>query len=545
MNIYKQVGLISLAMVAAIAALGCSISYSERQNEEQKKLTVDQRDNIRQENAKNRQSSLPYVGNRLITRKRDTDENALPESLNAQIFLGDTSPLSLSQIGQRLTAITKIPVNIAPELITSQSATPVPSAQPMQPAPNSTGASASSAINLPKISVSFTGSTTELLDLVSSRFGITWEYTDGAINFARYITRVYTLNIFPGSSTQSAQVGKTGSTAGIGAGGASGGTTPSGGGSFSSSSTSNFDLALDAWSTIDAQIKALVSSGGKYSVSSSTGIIVVTDTKEAQSRIAKYIKKLDKLMNQQITLKVAVISADVGVNDAAGVNWTAVWNRVSQIAPNFSATFNGIPLPSSLTTGGAAAGVSFVAPLGGGTPGKWDGSNIMFQALAAEANASMVSNNTVMTLNKQPASVAIADQTGYAQSSTTIAGTVGVPGSTSVQVGTLTTGFILNMTPSVMDDNEIALQFSLDISTPPVLVTIQNIQIPSFSGTQIAQRAKIKEGETLVLSGFSLKDVGNNREGMFNPSDSIGLGGNRSSHHKTRDLVILITPIME
>ena len=393
--------------------------------------------------------------------------------------------------------------------------------------------------------MSFTGSTTELLDLVSSRFGITWEYTDGAINFARYITRVYTLNIFPGSSTQSAQVGKTGSTAGSSAGGASGGTTPSGGGSFSSSSTSNFDLALDAWSTIDAQIKALVSSGGKYSVSSSTGIIVVTDTKEAQSRIAKYIKKLDKLMNQQITLKVAVISADVGVNDAAGVNWTAVWSRVAQIAPNMSATFTGIPLPSSLTTGGAAAGVSFIAPLGGGTPGKWDGSNIMFQALAAEANASMISDNTVMTLNKQPASVAIADQTGYAQSSTTIAGTVGVPGSTSVQVGTLTTGFILNMTPSVMEDNEIALQFSLDISTPPVLVTIQNIQIPSFSGTQIAQRAKIKEGETLVLSGFSLKNVGNNREGMFNPSDSIGLGGNRNSLHNTRDLVILITPIME
>jgi type II secretory pathway component GspD/PulD (secretin) len=112
-------------------------------------------------------------------------------------------------------------------------------------------------------------------------------------------------------------------------------------------------------------------------------------------------------------------------------------------------------------------------------------------------------------------------------------------------VGTLTTGFILNMTPSIMDDDEIALQFSLDISTPPVLTTISSIQIPSFSGTQIAQRAKIREGETLVLSGFSLKDVGANRQGMFSPNTSMLLGGNRSSNNKTRDLVILITPIME
>ncbi|OIR06032.1 outer membrane lipoprotein BfpB precursor [mine drainage metagenome] len=546
----KQFSFTLLSLAAIVTMPGCATSYSEQKFAEQTTAVGGQRDHIHDETAKNRSTVLPYVGNRLITRKHD-DENALPESLNAMITLGDTSPLTLSQIGQRLTALTKIPVNIAPELITN------PAQTQTQAQTGVTGAAVSSAvvqgttsstptINLPKISVAFTGSTTEFLNLVSSRLGITWEYADGSINFARYITRVYTLNIFPGKSTQNASVGKTGSTSGSSSSGssASTGATPTGGGSFSSSSTSDFTAELDAWSTIDAQLKALVSAGGKYSASSSTGVIVVTDTKEAQSRIAKYIKKLDKLMNQQVTLQVSVISADVSENNSAGVNWTAVWNRMSLLSQNYSGTFKGIPLPSALTSGGGAVGVSFVTATGG-TVGKWDGSNLMFQALVSEANASMVSNNTIMTLNKQPASVAIADQTGYAQSSTTIAGTAATPGTTSVTVGTLTTGFILNMTPSIMDDDEIALQFSLDISTPPVLTTISSIQIPSFSGTQIAQRAKIREGETLVLSGFSLKDVGSNRQGMFSPNTSMLLGGNRSSSNKTRDLVILITPVME
>jgi type IVB pilus formation R64 PilN family outer membrane protein len=542
----KQFSFILLSLVAIVTMPGCATSYSEQKFAEQTTAVSGQRDHIRDQATKDRSTLLPYVGNRLITRKRD-DENALPESLNAMITLGDTSPLTLSQIGQRLTALTNIPVNIAPELITNpaqtQNGMTGMSVAPATMQGTTSTSSTTPTINLPKISVAFTGSTTEFLNLVSSRMGITWEYADGSINFARYITRVYTLNIFPGKSTQNASVGKTGSTSGSSSAGSTG-STPTGGGAFSSSSTSDFTASLDAWSTIDAQLKALVSAGGKYSASSSTGVIVVTDTKEAQSRIAKYIKKLDKLMNQQVTLQVSVISADVSENNSAGIDWTAVWNRMSLLSQNYSATFKGIPLPSALTSGGGAVGVSFVTATGGAT-GKWDGSNLMFQALVSEANASMVSNNTIMTLNKQPASVAIADQTGYAQSSTTIAGTATTSATTSVTVGTLTTGFILNMTPSIMDDDEIALQFSLDISTPPVLTTISSIQIPSFSGTQIAQRAKIREGETLVLSGFSLKDVGANRQGMFSPNTSMLLGGNRSSNNKTRDLVILITPIME
>lgn len=545
--------IILLGISAALASMSGCTAFADKQLKKEKIAVSEDKDLIAKQIDK-RIEPRPYVGGRLITRKKP-DEMALPESLNEMITIADSTPIGLSQIGQRLNLITKIPVNIAQDLVAAEleakragmnslaASSTVPfSAQPAPAAPSTTGGTTT--FYLPRIPVSFTGTTTEFLNMISSRMGISWEYVDGSINFSRYVTRVYTLNIFPGTSTQNASVGKTGSAGGT-TGGATGGAagTPSGGGAFSSASTSNLSSSIDAWSTIDAQIAAMISPGGKYSVSTPTGVIVVTDTKEAQSRIAKVIKRIDRLMNQQIALKVTVASVNESNSAGAGINWTAVWSNLAKVAPNYSAKFSGIPMPASIA-GGGSAGVSFVAPAGGGQAGVWDGSSILFQALATEANASMVSNNTLMTLNKQPTSVSIATQTGYIQSTTNVVGTAGTPGSTGTTVSTLTTGFILNMTPSVEDDNDIALQFSLDISTPPTMQTLNGVMIPTFNGTQIAQRARIREGETLVLSGFSLRNINGGQQGMFTPG-SMWSGGNRTSNYQNQDLVIMITPVLE
>lgn len=474
-----------------------------------------------------------FIGSKIINRKVGDEE--LPAGFSDQITIGDGALLSISQIGQRITALTRIPVNISPELMKVASASGA-SAASAAPA-----GGASTAVALPMISVAFVGALPDFLDRVSSRMGVAWEYRDGAINFSRYITRIYSLNLFPGSSKQQATVGKSGSASTGTAGGT--GAASGGGGSFSSSSASDFTTELDAWGSLSSAMAALKSSGGTYSISASTGIIVVTDTKDAQNRVERYIKKLEKTMNRQITLKVSVISAESNDNDAAGINWNLVWNRLSAIAPNYSLTFKGVQSPATLGQNGGGMGLNILAPTGG-TPGMWDGTTAMFQALSSVTKASMVSNNSLSTLNKQPLSMSIADQTGYASSSMTQGVTGGNPVA-STTVSTITTGFILNMTPSATDGNEVSLQFSLDLSNPPTIQTFGQIQVPTYSGTQIAQRTQLRNGETLVLSGFSLKNMAFGKNGMFTPNDPILMGGNNNKTSRDRDLVILITPIME
>jgi len=480
-----------------------------------------------------------FIGGKFINRKIDGQD--LPDGFVRPVTIGDGAPLSLFSIGQRITAITRIPVNISPDLIIAMPPTGgTTTAVPVAATTTAATTTGPSNTPLPLMSVAFSGSLPDLLDRVASRMSIAWEYRDGSINFSRYITRIYTLNMFPGKSSQTATVGKSGS-ASTGGSGSTGGA--SGGGSFSSSSTSDFSSDLDAWGTLDSAMSSLKSSGGKYSISSSSGMIVVTDTKDAQDRVAQYIKKMEKTMNRQVTLRVSVISVENTGNEEAGVNWNLVWNRLNAISPNYSLSFKGIPMPGNLSTNGGAAGLNILTPTGG-TASKWDTTSVMFQALNSVSKASMVSNNTVSALNKQPLSVSLADQTGFASSTSVQQSTGGVP-TTTTTVSTITSGFILNVTPSVTDGDEIALQFSLDLSNPPIIQTFGQIQIPTLSGIQIAQRARLKAGETLVLTGFSVKNSSIGKSGMFTPDDSLLAGGNRNNTNRDRDLVILITPELD
>lgn len=488
--------------------------------------------------------AAPFVGSKIVNRKSEGE--TLPDGFTQTITFGNGNPLSLTKIGQGITTLTNIPVNISPDLIPVASppvmGTGGMMGSPVSMAPVSPASTPNAGNSLPLMSIAFTGSLSELLDRVASRMGIAWEYRNGSINFSRYVTRVYKVNMYPGSSTQTASVGKTGSAST----GSSSDNSGSTGGSFSSSSASAFSSALDPWSTVENAIKALTTggAGSKYAISPATGLVVVTDTKDAQNRISAYLKDLDAIMNRQITLKVAVISADAGSRNQAGIDWNMVWNRLATIAPNYSLSFRGVPNPAVLAQNGGGLGLAILSPTGG-RAGKWDGSAAMFRAINSVTNATMVTDNVWHALNKQPLSVSLADQTGFASTAmqqNTVAGGNPV---TSTTVTMLTTGFILNMVPSATDGNEIALQFSLDISTPPIIDTFGTVQVPRFSSKSIGQRAKLREGETLILSGFSLRDRSFNKSGLFSPDDPILAGGNRDGNKRDQDLVILITPIME
>lgn len=489
-----------------------------------------------------------FVGSKLINRKQK-DEESLPDGFTLPVTIGDGSILSLGSIGQRITAITRIPVNIDPDLIKSSSGTTGTTGTTTQPAPaattaTSTASTASTASSQLQMSVAHHGPLTELLDRIASRMGIAWEYRNGAINFSRYVTKVYSLNLMSVKSTQTSSVGKTGSSStGAGAGAGTGGSGSSGaGGSFSSSSVSDFASTTDIWATVDSAVAALKTSGGKYSIGASAGMIVLTDTKDAHDRISRYISKLEKAMNRQVTLRVVVMSAENTTNDNSGIDWNLVWNRLNQIAPNYSLTIKGAPTAGSLVNAGGV-GMNILAPLGG-VASKWDGSSAMFKALNSVTKARMESNNLMTALNKQPVSLSIADQTGFVSSSMQQGVTGGNPiASTTVQM--ITTGFILNMTPSVADNDSIGLQFSLDLSSPPVITTFGQNQVPAYSGTGIGQITKLRNGETLILTGFSLKDMTTGKSGMFTPNDPALMGGSRTNKARDRDMVIMITATLE
>lgn len=155
-----------------------------------------------------------------------------------------------------------------------------------------------------------------------------------------------------------------------------------------------------------------------------------------------------------------------------------------------------------------------------------------------------------MTMNRQPVPIGVTNQQSYLASTT--AGTTslnGVASQPGLVPGQVTTGFLANMLPTVLDSNSVLLQFSMDLTELKKIgivsvgsgVTQQSIQTPDVDGVQFVQRVALKAGSTLVLTGFEKTRDSYDMQGI---TKSVGLGGSIVSKKTRESIVIMITPLI-
>jgi type II secretory pathway component GspD/PulD (secretin) len=115
-------------------------------------------------------------------------------------------------------------------------------------------------------------------------------------------------------------------------------------------------------------------------------------------------------------------------------------------------------------------------------------------------------------------------------------------------IGTVTTGFILNLMPSVTERNAMVLTVGLDLSELKELRPFGNIdgngvQAPEVASTQFVQRVALRTGETLVLTGFE-QVKSDSKQRTLDANMTPGLGGSFVGNTSKESLVFLITPVM-
>jgi len=524
------------AMVLMLALTGCASMDTLRKNvdaDAQRSGDIARAGHARMDDkTKSSRSDLPWLGQKLL----DRPKNRLPAAFTEKITFGLDRQVTLPQIAAEITRITGIPVRISGDVVTTTATPPAAAGSSAAAAPTSQQSWDS------QVEINFAGvALTEILDQVAAKTGISWDYRekDGAIYFSRYVTKTFTLHILPGMVSQQASVGKSGS-ASTGAGGASSG------GSFSSNSTSSVSSSMDSWVSTEAAIRSMLTSSGKVAVSQGTQTITVTDVRDTVDRVGQYVDRVNRIMTRLVTMKVDVVSVTLSNSSEMGINWTTVYNRLNAVAPNLSVTIAGAAQATG--TGAGTASIGIIAPTGG-VAGQYDGTTAMFSALAVAGKTSVVNTSRIMTLNNQPAPVAITDQQSYIASTTAAAApaagaAASAPG---LNVSNLTTGYILNVLPSMLSESELLLQFSVDISSLKRMSTFvsagQTVQQPEISSVQFMQRAKLNFGETVFISGYTRKVGQADQRGMFDPANWMAGGGNTGSH-QTEELVIMITPLV-
>lgn len=378
----------------------------------------------------------------------------------------------------------------------------------------------------PLVQLSYTGNLRGLLDALAGRSGTYWTYREGIVTVSRYKTRTFQIASMPGTSVYTASVGTQSNT---GSGGSGGGSSDAMKMTSGGAATVGMQSTLSYWDEINTTIKSMLSPAGKSTSSTVTNAVTVTDTAENIDRIRRFIDRENAVLGRQVSLKVQAYSVKLKKESNSGVDWDVA--------------FKAGGLDFSMGLGGSGLKGGTLSKLGG----PWAGSKAMVAALQQQGDVTTVIDTSVVTLNNQPAPLAVTSNLSYIAklSVTRTAGEFGGDRMYSAEPASLTTGFMMNLLPTLLDNRSVMLQVQLNLST---LLSKKETNVgkdgdggkittPETASIQTLQRASLKSGDTLLIAGFKRETNDSDEKGLFD----LRLGTKKSTRDQ-EEFVILITP---
>ncbi|WP_177434785.1 MULTISPECIES: PilN family type IVB pilus formation outer membrane protein [unclassified Pseudomonas] len=559
----------ALTLIAlAVMLAGCEI---KRVNESMDRVdaTTDKADSLARSlrNQKSSsQSSVVFTNEQWVSTKPLPIKKGLPPSLDVSVEYNETK--NLQQFAQWVSDNTGIPTRVAPDALdygasyaknktSGRTVGPPPVAsasggdQIADLFPGYSGTSSAGAYGAASAPLHFqTGSAQKyvgklsgLLDSKTGSLGLSWKYEpgSGSIKIFYLDTRQFPIYAFnkTGSFNTEVKSGMSASAGTSGSGGSSG-QASSGGSGVSGESGSNQStqtvMVSSLMDDIENNVRSMLTID-RMSFSRTTGVMSVTDRPDVLDRVSEYLDTENENITKQVLINVEVISVSLNDKDQYGIDWSLVYKSVSgKWGFGLNNTFPGID-------GGA---VNSTVSILDTASSPWAGSKAIIQALSQQGRVSSYRAPSVTTLNLQTAPLQIGRVRGYlASSSQTQSANVG--STTSLTPGSITSGFNMQMQPLVMPRDKLLLQLAVNMSSDPVFGEVSSggskVQTPNYDIQILNQSVKLRNGQTLVLSGFDQITEDANKSGTGSASNFwFGGGGTRKS---SRDVVVLIiTPIV-
>jgi type IVB pilus formation R64 PilN family outer membrane protein len=447
----------------------------------------------------------------LLGREVAPPRQQLPE-LSANLTLKSQSPLSLQEVGAFITRQTGIPVQLD-----------------------------SAAIKASPVSVDYSGPLSGLLTRVCGG-SLFWKTTkDGTIRIFSQETRSYEIPALywktAVDSNLSSASSMSNSSAGASTGSGAGATGSQGTGAISVKTTSQGD----AWANLKNMVQAVAGKDADVVVDPVNSLLVVSATPPELDRVDELVKTLTAGMERQVAVDINMYSVQVNKEDNLGFNPSVVFNNLGQ---RYGFTLSGTTAPS--VTGGQS-GISFGASVLTPTPTPnqgFYGTSGVIQALSTLGKTSLVLSQSTVTLNGQPAPLQSVLQTGYlASSSTQQSVTAGVAPTTTLNPGTVTTGFTAMVLPRVVNGSiMLGMNFTLSslLGLNPVSSNGSMIQTPSVSLSATQQSVKLQPGQSLVLTALQQDSSSTQNNGVGSPNFAL-LGGGVNGQSGKQMLVIIVT----
>lgn len=384
------------------------------------------------------------------------------------------------------------------------------------------------------------GTLTELLDQISSKFGVGWDYKDGVILISRLVTRTYQIATITDTNDVTSTIAKTASTGSSGGSnsGQGGDVTQAGSVSSSADVSSKMAAKVDVVSTLKTAIESALTPGGigKLSISAS-GLVTVTDTREVQEQIDELIAAENKSVGRQVRMRMQIVDLTSSTNNDLGVNWS--W-LINDAAAKWNVRF--------FSPAGMPAGSTGFGQIGVIRNGNNSTTSTFLQALATVGKVNVRKDETYPMMNNRPLSIANTENFIYPARSTAASSNNNNSSSTvvpGVEPGQLTTGTFLNMRSSIQPNGSVIVQFSMDASMRGETRTFDNngvtLQYPQSTANQYQIYTSIQNGETAVLAGVTNTQQ-QSTDKSFDTTLSPLLGGGAATSTTQRAVLVLLTP---
>ena len=433
-------------------------------------------------------SSANFVAPEVIDLKSSDRLPASAETATSVVLIS-RDPLQLADIAARLSEITKIQHSV--EL--------GPNGTEVQAGADGAAVASTSRAGSLAIRPSLRGSLSSVLDKVGSAFDVEWTYQDGRVVFRDYVTRQYQLSAMPVTSSMG----------------------------FSAVETTSAS-SLDMWAELQDGLQNVAGPNSQLSIGQGTGILTVTAMLSDQERVRDYVATMNQTMGQQIAFDVNVLTI------------------TAQDAENYGLDLESVAFGDSVTVDWTG-GQRLPDPVGSVNVGIISGNfslDAIITALSSRRNVSIETRAGATTTNFQMIPVEVVEETNYVSQ---VEVEIDDNGNAlqSIETDTIVTGFQMQLLPRVLNSKEILLRYSLNLSDLVALETFDSgdgsVQLPQVSRSKFEQQVILKNGQTLVLSGFERQRTETENRGVGSPR-FLGLGGVEKGEIRRASNIVFITP---
>ena len=235
---------------------------------------------------------------------------------------------------------------------------------------------------------------------------------------------------------------------------------------------------------------SVLSDRGSVIVDERTNAVILTDTADNLDKVRGVIAQLD-IPVRQVQIQSRIINANANFSEQLGVRWGGgALNRTE--SPDAEEESGTAAPPEDFTVDLGVSGQG-ATRLGIGIASDMDSLlDLEISALATEGHAEIVARPTLITADKQPATIQSGVEIPYQEASSSGAT------STSFKNAVLS----LEVTPRITPDERIIMDLRVNQDSVGQVFN----GVPSIDTTAIATRVLVDNGQTLVLGGMFRTD---------------------------------------